>query len=145
MIRPLTADDLASLLANLPPESGVPGGRLFLFDVRSAEEYLAGHISGARHLPDHYAERWIPQRCHTQDQIVFIDAAGAPAGPARHLAAKMTHHWFRCLRFLEGGIPAWISAGKPLIFGGAAGPGAASHDGIEPAFKTSSPVAWRTP
>lgn len=145
MIRPLPVAELAAALAGTAPESGVPGLRLFLFDTRPAGDYLAGHIPGARHLPHEYAVRWIPQRCHTQDLIVLVDALGAPGGPARQIAAELTHFWFRSLRFVEGGLAAWTAAGKPLAQGGSAGPEAGSHDGCEAAFKASRAVPWQTP
>lgn len=143
MIRSIAPAELAKLLLDGRVDPEVPGGEVRVYDVRPAEAYLAGHIDGADHLPRDQAIRWIPQGVFTQNLVVLVDDDGAPHGPARHVAAELAHRWFRRVRFLQGGVAAWRAAGHDLVQGGAAGPGAASHDGTLAPFQRSAAVPWR--
>jgi rhodanese-related sulfurtransferase len=86
-----------------------------LLDVREDEEWVAGHIAGATHVP----MLGIPQ--HVQ--------YGALAGEERplvvvcrsgHRSAQVTA-WLRRQGFeaynLDGGLLEWSAAGKPLVGG----------------------------
>lgn len=145
MIRPISARDLHALLGDGAHDPELPGGRVRAYDVRAGDEFRAGHADGAAHLPPSHAIRWIPQQASTQELIVLIDADGSPHGAARHMAAELTHKWFRRLRYLEGGMAAWSAAGLPIAKDGAAGPQAASYDGTRPEFLGSGSVPWRVP
>jgi rhodanese-related sulfurtransferase len=86
-----------------------------LFDVRTREEYEAGHVPGAIWVPggqavqatdDHMAVRagWL---------VLICDGAGR---------AVMTAGWLKRMGFphvavLEGGVPAWVASGRPLETG----------------------------
>jgi rhodanese-related sulfurtransferase len=142
MIRAIAPRELHELLEAGGKDPGLPDGTIRVFDVRSAEAYEAGHVPGARHLPASHALRWVPQRAHTQELVVLIDEAGDRSGEARHVARELAHHWFRRLRFLDGGFEAWKEAALPLETGGLTGIHAGSHDGAELRFKKSGDVPW---
>ncbi|NJN64137.1 MAG: rhodanese-like domain-containing protein [Acidobacteria bacterium] len=91
MIGPITPQDLERLVANGLADSGMPGGRVHVFDLRDAASFVAGHIPGARHLPheDNYPLRWVPQQCHTQELVVLVDQDGAVGGLARARRARL--------------------------------------------------------
>ena len=147
MIRAISPDELAELLAKDLVDEGLPGWEAQLFDLRDAEDYLASHVPGSRHLPteNNYPIRWIPQDCHTQSLVILIDQDGAKHGSARHVAHELTHRWFRRVRFLSGGFDAWKAAGKPIEENGLAGSHAASGEGMRASSHASGKVAWETP
>ena len=88
---------------------------LYLFDVRSASEYAAGHIPGALSLPGGQAvQRTDDYVAVRNTTIVFTDD-----GIAR---AVMAAAWFRQMGFsgarvLGGGNRAWVESGQPLETG----------------------------
>lgn len=147
MIRAISPDELAELLQKDLVDEGLPGGTAHLFDLRDAEDYLAAHVPGSRHLPteNNYPIRWIPQDCHTQSLVILIDRDGAKHGTARHVAHELTHRWFRRVRYLAGGFDAWKGAGKPTEEGGAAGSQAISDEGTHSSAHESGKVPWETP
>ncbi len=143
MIRPVTPEALKELLA--AARSDAPrGSRLFVWDVRSPEAFLAGHVPGSRQLPHKDVMRWVPQIADFLDTLVIVDADGAPFGDARNVAHELFHRWFRKMHFLAGGFAAWSAGGYPVDTGGAAGPGSASQDGAQPFALTSGEVPWGT-
>ena len=143
MIRAIPPQELQELLSAGGDDPGLPDGTIRVFDVRSAEAFEAGHVPGSRHLPASHALRWVPQRAHTQELVVLIDEEGARGGEARHVAHELVHHWFRRLRFLEGGFRAWKGADLPVETGGHSGVHADSFDGTRMTFKKSGKVPWR--
>ncbi len=145
MIHPIAPQELARLVEAGREDPDVPGGKIHVWDVRDAEAFVRGHVPGARHAPLGQALRWIPQRVLTHELIVLVDEKGEPHGPARHLASELTHHWFRRLRYLEGGFAAWQGAGLPMEEGGPAGETAGIHDGETEEFHRSRPARWREP
>lgn len=143
MIGPITPDALKTLLDTTPGDAP-RGSRLFVWDVRRPEVYLAGHVPGSRQLPHKDVMRWVPQVADFLDTLVLVDEEGAPFGNARNVAHELFHRWFRRVRFLAGGFAAWSAGGHPVEAGGIAGPGAASSDGTQPFALTSGDVPWDT-
>lgn len=107
-VRRMQADELAALLQ-------APRRNRHVFDVRSLQEHLAGHIAGSIALPGgqvvQRADDFIAVR---QAPIVLIDE-----GEAR---AHLTGTWLRRMGFpevavLAGGVAAWRAAGRALVPG----------------------------
>ena len=102
-VRHIGVDDAAVLAAD-------PGRTLYRFDVRSAEEYAAGHIAGFRHYPG--------------GQLVQETDMAAPVRGARILLADdigpradMTASWLAQMGWeiyvLEGGFDRELEQGAP--------------------------------
>ena len=83
---------------------------LFVLDVRSPEEFAAGHVPGAVNIPhDRLAERLmdVPK---DKDVVVYCQS-GRRAG----LAAKvLADNGYTRLGQLDGDIAAWKANGRPL-------------------------------
>lgn len=104
----LVTPEEARTLVEWPP--GV-----LVVDVRTAEEYDAGHLPGAR-------------RVQLDEIAATIDAGEFPATPDAPLlvycragsrsaqaAALLSERGFRRVYDLEGGITAWGEAGQPVL------------------------------
>jgi iron complex transport system ATP-binding protein len=77
-----------------------------VLDVRSADEFAAGHIPGAQHLPlDDLARRWASL---PRDRTVVTYCTMRHPGNSRgeQAAALLQEHGFDA-RVLAGGLPAW--------------------------------------
>jgi rhodanese-related sulfurtransferase len=87
-----------------------------LIDVREDDEWVAGRIEGSVHVPMNQ----VPQRLNyepqtfTSDQpLVIVCAMG---GRSAHVTAWLLQNGIDAVN-LEGGISAWMSAGRPLASG----------------------------
>lgn len=81
-----------------------------LLDVREDDEWAAGHIDGAQHIPlgD------VPSRMDELDpdaQLLVICHAG---GRSQRAAAYLGRNGFDVSN-VSGGMLAWVQAGKPTI------------------------------
>jgi rhodanese-related sulfurtransferase len=88
---------------------------VYLMDVRTAEEYAAGHIEGFR---------WTPggQAVQATDNYVAITHGTLLFADDDNVRASMTAQWFRQMGHpnvyvLDGGVSAWREAGLPLVAG----------------------------
>jgi len=114
IVSPALADPEAPSIA--PTELAArraSGTAPVVIDVRTAEEFAAGHIPGAIHLPfDQVAER-----------ISEVDAPHGVAlycmvGPrARKGEAALLESGFRSVFHIEGGMAAWQAEGLPIESG----------------------------
>lgn len=86
------------------------GEILQLVDVRSPDEYRAGHIPGAINIPMDRCEARL-EDLHASVPVVLICQSGRRAG--------MTHELLSAHRsdmmVLEGGTAAWIAQGLPVV------------------------------
>lgn len=82
------------------------GEAVVIVDVRSAEEFAAGHIEGALHMPvaDIEAE---PTRLPLDRRIVC--ACGKGGGRSERAAAALAAAGARDVGFLEGGTLGWLA------------------------------------
>lgn len=87
-----------------------------LIDVREDYEWVEGRIEGSVHVPMNQ----VPQRLSyepetfTSDQpVVIVCAVG---GRSAHVTAWLLQNGVDAVN-LEGGISAWMSAGRPLTSG----------------------------
>jgi phage shock protein E len=101
----LNADETEKLLRE--------NDQVTVLDVRTPEEYSAGHIRGARNL-----DFFNPQ---FQEKLATLDkskpyllhcASGHRSARARNILGKLD---FKAVYHLEGGLKSWSSAGKPLV------------------------------
>lgn len=84
-----------------------------VIDVRSAAEFAAGTIAGARNLPwsDGLAER-LASELPRDVRVIFVCGWGHRSVVA---TIGMRREGFRNVAFLDGGLEAWGLAGKPLV------------------------------
>ena len=90
----------------------------FLLDVREDEEWTAGHIPGAVHVP----MMEIPARADEvpdDRDVVVVCRVGSRS--AQVVAYLRQNGWDRVIN-LDGGMAAWDRAGRPMVSedGGAA-------------------------
>jgi phage shock protein E len=87
---------------------------LLVIDVRSAEEYAAGHVPGAVNIPqDQVASRLaeIPK----DKEVVLYCRSGRRAGLA---ADTLEANGYKNLQLLQGDMPGWEKAGLPVEVAG---------------------------
>jgi rhodanese-related sulfurtransferase len=104
-VRRLTQDDLAALQAQA-------SRTLYRFDVRDAEEYIAGHLKGFRHYPGGQLVQEIDMAAPVRGaRIVLTDNLG--------IRADMTASWLAQMGWdafvLDGGYSGALEAGAPQV------------------------------
>ena len=86
------------------------GNGVVLIDVRESEEWDAGHIPGARHVPRGYLESRIegaaPDR---EDRVVVYCASGQRSALAAHTLSDLLG--YRNVASMTGGITLWKDRG----------------------------------
>lgn len=83
-----------------------------VLDIREANEYKAGHISEARHLPlSKLNERLNELQKFKNRPIIVCCQTGARSSGACALLKK---NGFATVHNLSGGLPAWQNANLPL-------------------------------
>ena len=87
-------------------------GKTTVVDVRSTEEFTAGHLRDAKHIPlADLASRIGELEKSKSRSVIIVCQSGARADKAvRQLAAAGFNEVVR----LDGGIAAWQAAGLPL-------------------------------
>jgi rhodanese-related sulfurtransferase len=88
---------------------GIPAAAVFL-DVREPDEWQAGHIEEATHIP--LAD--LPGRIgelSPDDDLVVICRSGARSGRA---VAWLNQNGFDALNF-DGGMVAWAASGRKMV------------------------------
>ena len=88
----------------------VPDGA-YLLDVREADEWKAGRIPGAHHIPLRDVPRRLAEVPTAGDVVVVCRVGGRSAHAAAYLLAQ---GWDNVLN-LAGGLRAWQEAGRPLV------------------------------
>lgn len=85
------------------------GEQPFILDVREDEEYRAGHIVGAKHIPLHNLQQALKQL--PQDtQIICVCFSGSRSGMA---VTQLTRAGLNAIN-LQGGMMGWQRAGFPI-------------------------------
>ncbi|MDB6152895.1 MAG: Rhodanese domain protein [Chthoniobacteraceae bacterium] len=83
-----------------------------VIDLRSPEEFAAGHIAGARNI-DCSAPDFKEKIGALDKNESYVVHCGGGARSTRALPAFKDQK-FQSIMHLDGGLKAWISAGKPL-------------------------------
>jgi phage shock protein E len=88
------------------------GAQLVVVDVRSPEEFAAGHIPGAINIPhDRIATRAGELAANKSDgNLVLYCRSGRRVAMAVEILEKQG---FSKLLHLEGDMPGWVAAGEP--------------------------------
>jgi len=106
-VQAVSAADLAAELAS--------GGDIQILDVRGSGDYALEHLERSRWIARGELERqigrYVPQR---ERRIVVTDDDGRRAALAAHTLSELG---YQDVRFLEGGVNAWKSAGYRTLAG----------------------------
>ena len=81
-----------------------------LVDVRSPEEYAAGHVTGAKNIPLGEVEARLAEFGAADKDVYVICQAGGRSAKASATLASKGYHPVN----VEGGTGAWMSAGYPV-------------------------------
>jgi rhodanese-related sulfurtransferase len=101
----VSVDDAAATIADPPPE-------LVVLDVRTPDEFDAGHIDGATML-DFYEPDFAARLAELDRDVPYVIycRSGNRSGQTAALMAGLE---FRSVDDIDGGIVAWQSAGLPV-------------------------------
>ena len=92
-----------------------------LLDVREEDEWAAGHIAGALHVPMMQLPAVLhhdPERINPAVPVVVVCRVGARSA---QVTAWLRHQGYPAVN-LTGGMLAWAGAGRPLESDGPAPP-----------------------
>jgi rhodanese-related sulfurtransferase len=85
-----------------------------LIDVREADEYAAGHIAGAIHVPRGLLEFKLGNTPELSARDLKIVLYCKNSGRASLAACSLHDMGYLKVTSITGGIDAWIDAGKPI-------------------------------
>jgi rhodanese-related sulfurtransferase len=86
-----------------------------LIDVREADEYAAGHIAGAVHVPRGLLEFKLGNTPELAARDLNIVLYCKNSGRAALAADSLHAMGYLTVSSIAGGIDAWIDAGKPTV------------------------------
>ena len=86
-----------------------------LLDVREADEYAAGHLSGAIHISRGMLEFKFSSSPALQPRDLKIVLYCKTSGRAALSAAALHEMGYLNVQSLAGGFDAWVAAGKPVV------------------------------
>lgn len=105
-------EPVASIAPSALAERIAGGSAPLILDVRTPEEFAAGHLPGALNLPyDELAQRLSEIPAARTDEIVVHCQSGRRAGMAE---AILVEAGYSKLRDLEGHFQAWQQGGYPV-------------------------------
>lgn len=84
-----------------------------LIDVREADEYAAGHIAGAVHVPRGLLEFKLGNTPELSSRDLNIVLYCKNSGRAALAACSLHDMGYLKVTSIAGGIDAWVEAGKP--------------------------------
>ena len=102
------------------PEPDLEAGKVpLLLDVRTDEEYAAGHVAQARQIPlDTLESRLAELEAHKGAEIYVICQSGVRSGRSERASQLLLSKGFTPVN-VEGGVGAWVNAGMPVVEGAA--------------------------
>jgi len=83
---------------------------LFLLDVRTPEEFAAGHVPGAVNIPHDQVDARLAQVPRDKDVVLYC-RSGHRASLAATVLAK---NGYTRLSHLEGDMNGWVEKGRPV-------------------------------
>ena len=86
-----------------------------LIDVREADEYAAGHIAGAVHVPRGLLEFKLGNTPELSARDLNIVLYCKNSGRAALAADSLHAMGYLKVSSIAGGIDAWVDAGKPTV------------------------------
>ena len=104
-LEPVSRDELAAKVA---------AGEAIVLDVRPREEYLAGHVAGARSIPLEELEVHLSELPGDQEVIAYCRGPYCVYAPSA--VEVLRRHGHRARRLVEG-FPEWRLAGLPVATG----------------------------
>ncbi|MGA9853503.1 MAG: rhodanese-like domain-containing protein [Gammaproteobacteria bacterium] len=109
----LVAKAKAKIREVTPAEVAKNRDKLVIIDVREPEEYAAGHIPGAIHIPRGVLEFKIDQFpvLHDRDRAIVLQCQGG--GRSALATVALQELGFKNVSNLAGGFGAWNAAGLP--------------------------------
>lgn len=110
---PDIVDTFSATIKTIAPEKAnelLTAGKALLLDVRAADEYRAGHIAGARHLPMGVIFKRLEEL--PSDQPLIVQCGGGLRSQV--VASLLQRVGYTNVHNLHGGIEAWKQAGLPL-------------------------------
>ncbi len=81
-----------------------------MLDVRTPEEYAAGHISGAKLIPVQQLAEHLSEVPHDKQVYVYCKSGGRSSRASKLLAVNGYHN----IENIKGGFDAWKAAGYPV-------------------------------
>jgi len=85
-----------------------------LIDVREADEYQAGHIPGAIHIPRGILEFKLSSTPALTARDLKVVVYCKTSGRAALAACAMQDMGYLQVQSVAGGFDAWVAAGKPV-------------------------------
>ncbi len=92
-----------------------------LLDVREHDEWSAGHIDGALHIPMNEVPNKVayePETLTPEQPVYVVCKAG---GRSAQVTAWLTGHGYTAFN-VDGGMLAWATAKRPMVSDGAEPP-----------------------
>jgi rhodanese-related sulfurtransferase len=102
-MAPMTQEQLLEHQAKHP-------GHLVVLDVRTPEEFAAGHVPGAKNVPYDLVAARLAEIPRDKDVVLYCKS-GRRAGLA---ADVLTAKGYTRLSHLEGDMTAWVANGRPV-------------------------------
>lgn len=84
-----------------------------LVDVREGDEWRAGHIPGAVHVPRGFLETQIEERVPDRDAPVILYCAGGVRSPLAGMTLEQLG--YRNVRYMNRGFTGWRDAGFDVV------------------------------
>lgn len=86
------------------------GAGAVLIDIRGRDEWRAGHVAEANHIPYEQVEVCLPE-LPPHGQFIVVCRSGRRAAEAAHILKR---HGLHALT-LSGGMAGWAAAGLPVV------------------------------
>ncbi|WP_322751793.1 MULTISPECIES: rhodanese-like domain-containing protein [unclassified Frankia] len=102
-------DEVPSVAIDQLPVNLSPDADILLLDVREVEEWDAGHVTGAVHIPMGELLERLDEVPRERDVVVVCRSGQRSAAVTAYL-----HRAGWRVRNLNGGMIAWDAAGRPM-------------------------------